>query len=254
MRWVARGLCFKWRPSIGKVNYPQPVPNGVDYSLWLGPAPEKALLRKRLHYDWHWQWEYGNGDMGNQGVHEMDLARWALGVGCPGIQATGGHFMFDDDHWWLVCAGVSPHPTPIWPSPFHEPPGCPCPHCHIPTASASRSAIFCEEGLSPERAQAIGYSRHRWGQAGECSTFPIDGRHLKQSSLWPPTATNNSPQPAPDLATMNLHSPPSSFGHASRKCALCSSAIKLSRSRNLLIPSTILVTQSPSVKAKVTRS
>jgi len=96
--YMARGLCFKWRPSIGKVNGPQPIPQGIDYDLWLGPAQKKALFRKSLHYDWHWQWDYGNGDMGNQGVHEMDLARWGLGVGLPTrIQASGGHFMFDDN-------------------------------------------------------------------------------------------------------------------------------------------------------------
>jgi predicted dehydrogenase len=96
--YLARGLCFKWRPSIGKVNGPQPIPQGIDYDLWLGPASKKPLLRKSLHYDWHWQWDYGNGDMGNQGVHEMDLARWGLGVGLPArIQASGGHFMFDDN-------------------------------------------------------------------------------------------------------------------------------------------------------------
>jgi predicted dehydrogenase len=96
--YLARGLCFKWRPSIGKVNGPQPIPQGIDYDLWLGPAQKKPLLRKSLHYDWHWQWDYGNGDMGNQGVHEMDLARWGLGVGLPTrIQASGEHFMFDDD-------------------------------------------------------------------------------------------------------------------------------------------------------------
>jgi predicted dehydrogenase len=96
--YLARGLCFKWRPSIGKVNGPQPIPQGIDYDLWLGPAQKKPLLRKSLHYDWHWQWDYGNGDMGNQGVHEMDLARWALGVTLPTrIQASGGHFMFDDN-------------------------------------------------------------------------------------------------------------------------------------------------------------
>jgi predicted dehydrogenase len=96
--YMARGLCFKWRPSIGKVNGPQPIPQGVDYDQWLGPAPNKPLMRKQLHYDWHWQWDYGCGDMGNQGVHEMDMARWALGVGLPArIQAAGRHFMFDDD-------------------------------------------------------------------------------------------------------------------------------------------------------------
>ncbi|HVN78531.1 MAG TPA: Gfo/Idh/MocA family oxidoreductase, partial [Terriglobia bacterium] len=91
--YMTRGLCFKWRPSIGKVHGPQPIPQGIDYDLWLGPAPKKPLMRKQLHYDWHWQWDYGCGDMGNQGVHEMDMARWALGVGLPSkIQATGGHF------------------------------------------------------------------------------------------------------------------------------------------------------------------
>jgi predicted dehydrogenase len=96
--YMARGLCFKWRPSIGKVGGPQPIPQEIDYDLWTGPAPKKPLMRKQLHYDWHWQWDYGNGDMGNQGVHEMDMARWGLGVGLPKrIQSMGGHYMFKDD-------------------------------------------------------------------------------------------------------------------------------------------------------------
>jgi predicted dehydrogenase len=96
--YMARGLCYKWRDSIGKVDGPQPVPDFIDYDLWLGPAPSKPLMRKRLHYDWHWQWDYGNGDIGNQGVHEMDMCRWGLGVGLPKrVQAGGGQFLFDDD-------------------------------------------------------------------------------------------------------------------------------------------------------------
>ena len=76
---LARGLCYKRRKAIGpRGNYD--VPASVDYSLWLGPAPEKPLSRPRFHYDWHWQWDYGNGDMGNQGIHQMDIARWGLGV------------------------------------------------------------------------------------------------------------------------------------------------------------------------------
>jgi predicted dehydrogenase len=74
------------------------VPPGVNYDLWLGPAPQRPFNKNRFHYNWHWHWDYGNGDMGNQGVHEMDLARWGLGVGLPNkIHAGGGHFMFDDD-------------------------------------------------------------------------------------------------------------------------------------------------------------
>jgi len=95
--YMARGLCFKWRPSIGHTP-DEPVPPGVNYDLWLGPAPLRPFSRNRFHYNWHWHWDYGNGDMGNQGVHEMDMARWGLGVGLPTrVQSAGGHFMFDDD-------------------------------------------------------------------------------------------------------------------------------------------------------------
>jgi predicted dehydrogenase len=96
--YMAKGMCYKWRPTIGKAGGPQPIPLEIDYNLWLGPAPQKPLLRRQLHYDWHWQWDYGNGDMGNQGVHEMDMARWGLGVGLPSrVQSMGGHYMFNDD-------------------------------------------------------------------------------------------------------------------------------------------------------------
>ena len=95
--YMARGVCFKWRPSIGHTPN-EPVPPGVNYDLWLGPAPLRPFSRNRFHYNWHWHWDYGNGDMGNQGVHEMDMARWGLGVRLPTrVQSAGGHFMFDDD-------------------------------------------------------------------------------------------------------------------------------------------------------------
>ena len=74
---VARGLCYKRRGSIG-ARGKYDVPGNVNYDLWLGPAPDVALSRPQFHYDWHWQWDYGNGDLGNQGIHQMDLARWAL--------------------------------------------------------------------------------------------------------------------------------------------------------------------------------
>ena len=96
---VARGFCCKRRKSIGKVAGPQPVPESVDYNLWAGPAPLKPLMRKRLHYDWHWVWDTGNGDLGNQGIHEMDLCRWALGQEqlAPRVMSIGGRFGYDDD-------------------------------------------------------------------------------------------------------------------------------------------------------------
>ena len=95
--YLSRGICFKWRDTIG-IAKPEPVPPGVDYDLWTGPAPLKPFTKNRFHYNWHWIWDTGNGDVGNQGVHEMDQARWALGVGFPNkVSAMGGHVMFKDD-------------------------------------------------------------------------------------------------------------------------------------------------------------
>ena len=102
-KWV-RGLCYKPRPSIGKTSGPQPVPAHIDYNLWTGPA---ALVPPRrnspangsVHYDWHWFWNYGGGDIANQGIHEMDMCRWALGEQSlpPTVMSIGGRFGYDDD-------------------------------------------------------------------------------------------------------------------------------------------------------------
>ncbi len=96
---LARGLCYKPRSSIGKVKGSQPAPKGIDYDLWVGPAPMKPLSRGRLHYDWHWDFDTGNGDLGNQGIHQMDLCRWALGYErMPDrVLGYGGRFGYDDD-------------------------------------------------------------------------------------------------------------------------------------------------------------
>ncbi|MEP6914382.1 MAG: Gfo/Idh/MocA family oxidoreductase [Acidobacteriota bacterium] len=95
--YMARGLCFKWRDTIGRAKE-EPVPAGVSYDLWTGPAPAKPFTLNRFHYNWHWQWDYGNGDLGNQGAHQIHSARVALGVKYPTqISAIGGHYLFDDD-------------------------------------------------------------------------------------------------------------------------------------------------------------
>jgi predicted dehydrogenase len=95
--YLSRGLCFKWRDTIGHTPV-SPVPEGVDYDLWTGPAPLLPFTKNHFHYNWHWFWDYGNGDLGNQGIHQLDIARWGLGLGFPNrISAVGGHFMFDDD-------------------------------------------------------------------------------------------------------------------------------------------------------------
>jgi predicted dehydrogenase len=100
---VARGLCYKDRPSIGKVSGPQEPPKTMDYDLWCGPAPNKKPQRNTkngtVHYDWHWIWDYGNGDLGNQGIHEMDKARWGLGKDTlpKSVLSVGGRFGYIDD-------------------------------------------------------------------------------------------------------------------------------------------------------------
>jgi predicted dehydrogenase len=100
---LARGLCYKRRPSIGKVDGPQQPPRTMDYDLWCGPAPNKPPHRKTVngtvHYDWHWIWDYGNGDLGNQGIHQMDVARWGLGKDglARSVVSVGGRFGYVDD-------------------------------------------------------------------------------------------------------------------------------------------------------------
>jgi len=68
----------------------EPVPSGVHYDLWLGPAPERPFNRNRFHGGWHWHWDYGTGDLGNDGVHQVDLGRWALGLGAPNAVSCSG--------------------------------------------------------------------------------------------------------------------------------------------------------------------
>lgn len=94
--YMARGLVFRWRPSIGDAGF-SPVPEGVDYDLWTGPAPKRPFTKNLVHYNWHWHWDYGNGDVGNQGIHETDLCMWGLDVGLPSqITSMGGKFLWDD--------------------------------------------------------------------------------------------------------------------------------------------------------------
>ena len=101
---ASRGFCYKRRDSIGKTTGPQPVPASINYDLWTGPAPLLPPRRNSqrngpVHYDWHWIWNYGNGDVGNQGIHQMDVARWFLGE--PGLPrhtfSIGGRLGYDDD-------------------------------------------------------------------------------------------------------------------------------------------------------------
>ena len=93
----ARGLCYKRRKSIGPKGTYEP-PKSVDYNLWVGPAEMEPVTRPRFHYDWHWQYHWGNGDMGNQGPHQMDLVRWGLQVDSlsDSVISYGGRFGYVD--------------------------------------------------------------------------------------------------------------------------------------------------------------
>ncbi len=94
-----KGLCYKARPPIGLGGGGE-IPPGLNYDLWCGPAAiEKPLRRKRLNYDWHWFYAYGNGDMGNQGIHQMDVARWFLGEEklSPRVMSIGERLGYEDD-------------------------------------------------------------------------------------------------------------------------------------------------------------
>ncbi len=103
---VSRALCYKPRPSIGSKPTGDP-PRELAFDIWLGPAPTRAFHTNLVHYNWHWFWDFGNGDIGNQGVHEMDKARWlipAASADSHGSSATfpksvlsvGGRFGYED--------------------------------------------------------------------------------------------------------------------------------------------------------------
>jgi predicted dehydrogenase len=112
----AIGTCFKPRKSIGKLIQPLQVPRHINYDLWCGPAEKRELLRPNLHYDWHWDFNTGNGDMGNQGIHQMDIARWFLGYDTlsPRVLSIGGRLGYND-------AGDTPNTQTV----IHDYPGAP---------------------------------------------------------------------------------------------------------------------------------
>ncbi len=141
---IARGLCYKPRPSIGKTSGDQPVPEGIDYDLWCGPAPLTQPRRNNksngpVHYDWHWFWNYGAGDLGNQGIHQMDIARWFLGHKglSPRVLSFGGRLGYEDD-------GETPNTQVV----YHDFPGAPL--------------IFEVRGL-PEKKGAKEMDKYRGG-------------------------------------------------------------------------------------------
>ncbi|MFN0069074.1 MAG: Gfo/Idh/MocA family protein [Limisphaerales bacterium] len=95
--YVARAWYVNRRDTIGFGQLGL-VPDGLDYALWQGPAPDRPFKDNLIHYNWHWFWHWGTGELGNNGVHLLDLARWGLGVECPSrVASGGGRYFFDDD-------------------------------------------------------------------------------------------------------------------------------------------------------------
>jgi predicted dehydrogenase len=93
----ARAWYTNKRAGMGK-GKPAPVPEWLDYALWQGPTPERPFKDNVIHYNWHWLWHWGNGELGNNGVHSLDLARWGMGIDLPRRVTSGGNrYHFDDD-------------------------------------------------------------------------------------------------------------------------------------------------------------
>ncbi len=95
---MAKAINHQRRGKIGRKPVTDP-PEGVNYDLWLGPAPVHGFTENRWHYEWHWFWDYGTGDMGNDGIHQVDVARWGVGQMYPkAALVSGGQLWYDDDH------------------------------------------------------------------------------------------------------------------------------------------------------------
>ncbi len=94
--YMGRATVFKWRPRLQNFPNEEP-PKTLDYNLWVGPGKWRPYSKNHVHYNWHWTWDFGNGEIGNQGIHEIDMLQWGLGVKLPTkVAALGGKYLWRD--------------------------------------------------------------------------------------------------------------------------------------------------------------
>ena len=196
---LAKAWTVHRRKPIGRKRDSVP-PDGVDYDLWLGPAPLRAFNANRFHYNWHWFWDYGTGELGNWGTHMLDVARWGLGVGLPTrISASGGRFHFDDDQETpdtLVVQYAYPRATIVW-----------------------EHRLWSTHGVEGRSAAAAFY--------GEAGTLVVDRGGWKVYDLAETIASDSSEQPIAHLRNFvdcikNRSRPAADIetGHVSSACAI----------------------------------
>jgi len=179
---VAYKSLYRKRESIGKVKGPQPVPESVDYDLWTGPAPLEPLRRQRLHYDWHWVWSTGTGEIGNNGVYALDACRVALGQKTlpKRVMSIGGRYLFNDDgetpNTQIALFDYDPGPMVIFE--LHN-----LPEKQGPKLQGSK--IKCEHGTSsyPEWSGPTGSTGEYKGHQGHLFNFLSAVRSRNVSDL-----------------------------------------------------------------------
>ncbi len=179
---VAYTCLHRGRESIGKVRGPRPVPDSVDYNLWTGPAPLEPLRRERFHYDWHWVWPTGTGEIGNNGIYPLDACRLALGQKTlpKRVMSLGGRYLFNDD-------GTTPN-TQIAIFEYEPGPIVIFELRNLPEKNGpklGRKGIVCEQGRSSfpgwsgKEGDTGGYHRHQ----GHLFNFLEAVRSRKRSDL-----------------------------------------------------------------------